>query len=55
VRTDVLQMQQAHVGVAGDGIADNGHRRQAAAGEDVALDKVHRTFGRRVALLGNGD
>ena len=55
VAGNVTQVTHLHIGDARQRIADDGKRGQAATGEDVALDEVHRIAGLFIALLGHGD
>ena len=55
VAGNVTQVAHLHIGDARQRIADDGKRGQAATGEDVALDEVHRVASLLVALLGHGD
>ena len=55
VRRDVLQVGELKIGRAAQRLADGPDRGQAAAGEDVSLDEIHRPPVAIVALVGNDD
>src|SRR6185503_6824083 len=55
VRADVFEMEYAHIARACNRSAERTDRRQAASGEDVALDEIDRALRALVALVGDGD
>ena len=54
MRGDILEVNEPQVGVAGDGIADGRNRGDAAAGENIPLDEIRRSFVALERLVGNG-
>ncbi len=51
----IVQPHQLHVGLARQQPRHLGDARQAAAGEDVALDEINPAQILSMALVGNGD
>ena len=55
VRGDILQVHQLQVRRLGNRVADGGDRRNAAARENIAFDKIHRAFVAIEYLVADGD
>lgn len=51
----IMQPHQLHVGLPGEQSCHLGDARQAAAGEDVALDEIDTAHILGMALIGDGD
>ena len=55
MRGDILQLNEPQVCRLGNGIANGGNRGNAASGENIAFDEIHRSLVAIENLIADGD